>query len=74
MRNVHQILLPRPVDEIEIGGFSVKDFCRYVGIGRTNAYEELKAGRLRAKKCGKRTIILKSEALRWLDALPSQRN
>lgn len=55
------------------GVFSVKEFCQWAGIGRTAAYAEMKALRLSAKKFGRRTIIPKSEAERWLSALPSQR-
>lgn len=55
------------------GVFSVNEFCHWAGIGRTAAYAEMKAGRLSAKKFGRRTIILKSEAERWLTSLPSQR-
>ena len=55
------------------GVFSVSDFCQWAGIGRTAVYAEMKAGRLSAKKFGRRTIIPKSEAERWLASLPSQR-
>lgn len=54
------------------GALSILDFCRWAAIGRTAAYEELKAGRLRARKCGRRTIIPMTEAERWLSALPAQ--
>lgn len=55
------------------GVFSVNDFCQWAGIGRTAVYAEMKAGRLSAKKFGRRTIIPKIEAERWLASLPSQR-
>ena len=55
------------------GVFSVNEFCQWAGIGRTAVYAELKAGRLSAKKLGRRTIIPKGEAERWLASLPSQR-
>ena len=51
--------------------FSVEDFCDRFGIGRTAAYAELKAGRLKAQKCGRRTLIPRDEAERWLAALPA---
>lgn len=56
------------------GAFSVNDFCQWVGIGRTAVYAEIGSGRLMAKKLGRRTIIPKSEAERWLAALPLQRD
>ncbi|MBB2486639.1 helix-turn-helix domain-containing protein [Mitsuaria sp. WAJ17] len=52
---------------------SVNDFCLWAGIGRTALYAELKSGRLAAKKLGRRTIIVRSEAERWLASLPPQR-
>lgn len=52
-----------------IGVFSVNEFCNWAGIGRTAAYAEMKAGRLEARKFGRRTLILKSEAERWLLSL-----
>jgi hypothetical protein len=33
-------------------------------------YEEIKSGRLRARKIGKRTIIIVEDAEDWLRALP----
>ena len=48
---------------------SIPEFLAAVPIGRTKLYEELKAGRLRAVKVGKRTLILITEAERWLATL-----
>lgn len=50
--------------------FSVDEFCQWAGIGRTAAYAEMKTGKLPAKKLGRRTIILKSEAEKWMTSLP----
>ena len=57
-------------DDAPRGAFSVRDFCQWAGIGRTAFYEELKTGRLTAKKFGKRTLIPIAEAHRWLEGLP----
>ena len=57
-------------DDAPRGAFSVRDFCQWAGIGRTAFYEELKTGRLAAKKFGKRTLIPIAEAHRWLEGLP----
>ena len=51
--------------------FSIEQFCRRFGIGRTKVYEELKLGRLRARKIGRRTIIAEDDAESWLRRLPS---
>jgi excisionase family DNA binding protein len=39
-------------------------------IGRSHVYDEIKAGRLRAVKSGKRTLIQHEDAARWAKALP----
>jgi excisionase family DNA binding protein len=39
-------------------------------VGKTKAYEEIRAGRLRAVKCGKLTLILAEDYERWLASLP----
>ena len=62
-----------PTPKTKPGAFSVNDFCRWAGIGRTAAYAEMKAERLFAKKFGRRTFIPVAEAERWLNALPAQR-
>ena len=48
--------------------YSIPEFCKIAGVGRTKAYEELAAGRLKAKKVGSRTLI--TNAAEWLDSLP----
>jgi len=57
-------------NEISPRAFSISDFCRRYGIGRTNAYHEIAAGRLRAVKVGRRTLISHDAAEAWLAALP----
>lgn len=49
---------------------SVAQFCQDYDIGRTKAYEEIRSGRLRARKNGKRTIIIEDDAEDWLQHLP----
>ena len=50
---------------------TIKDFCAAFAIGRSLAYREIAAGRLNAKKVGKRTLILKADADAWASALPA---
>ena len=52
---------------------SVSEFCRRYGVGRSKAYEEIKAGRLRAVKTGHRTLIIVDDAEAWLLSRPSSR-
>src|SRR3954453_13533750 len=53
--------------------FDIASFCQRFRINRTAFYRELDAGRLAAKKVGRRTIIARADALRWLENLPKQR-
>ena len=50
--------------------FSIQEFSRVYGLGRTKAYSELKSGRLRGRKIGRRTIITEDDAEYWLRKLP----
>jgi len=50
--------------------FSIFDLTKDSGLGRTKIFEEIKEGRLIAHKCGRRTLILEDDYIRWLRALP----
>lgn len=40
--------------------------------GRTKVYDEIRKGRLRARKIGRRTIILDADLKDWLASLPTR--
>jgi hypothetical protein len=50
--------------------YSISDFCYVYGVGRTHAYAEISAGRLHARKAGRRTLITIDAAEAWLEQLP----
>lgn len=52
-------------------GMTVAQFCASVPVGKTKAYAEIKAGRLKARKIGSKTVILARDAKAWLDSLPA---
>jgi excisionase family DNA binding protein len=54
----------------ERGAFGVDDCCRYLGIGRTTFYLEVESGNLALRKVGRKSIVTRAEADRWLNALP----
>jgi excisionase family DNA binding protein len=43
----------------------------WLGISRSKAYEEIAAGRLRAVKCGSKTLVPYESGLAWLNGLPA---
>lgn len=45
---------------------SVGGAAARLGISRTLAYAEIKAGRLRALKVGRRTIVAREDQVAWL--------
>jgi hypothetical protein len=52
--------------------FSIQEFCAAFSIGRSKVFEEIRAGRLKARKAGARTLIANEDALEWLNALPAR--
>ncbi len=51
-------------------GLTVDELVAASGLGRTSIYAQIRDGQLVARKCGKRTIILPSDAKAWLQGLP----
>jgi excisionase family DNA binding protein len=50
--------------------YSIEEFTDVTGLGRTAVFDAIKTGRLRAKKSGRRTLILKEHADQFLRSLP----
>lgn len=48
---------------------TIEEACTAIGIGRTKLYQAINSGQLKAKKYGKRTIILKSDLEVFLETL-----
>jgi hypothetical protein len=57
--------------ENTIEAYTVNRFCDAFSLGRTYVYEQIKLKRLRAVKCGARTMILRQDAEAWANALPA---
>jgi excisionase family DNA binding protein len=51
-------------------GMSVSEACAVAGIGRTKIYQAISEGRLKARKCGKRTLVLRNDLRDFLTSLP----
>jgi hypothetical protein len=51
--------------------FSILEVCKLTSLGRTAVFAEIKAGRLIARKQGRRTLVLASDLAAWLRSLPA---
>ena len=60
---------PSPADRSP-WAFPPKDACRQIGCGMTTLYQEIAAGRIEARKMGKKTLIPAESLRAYLDALP----
>jgi excisionase family DNA binding protein len=50
---------------------SIDEAAALIGIGRDGVYRAINERRLRARKIGKRTLILAADLQAFLDALPT---
>lgn len=58
------------MESVERLAYSITEATVYLGFARDKVYEEIRAGRLRAKKAGRRTLILASDLNKYLASLP----
>jgi excisionase family DNA binding protein len=58
-------------DNVPREALSIAEACATAGIGRTKIYEAIANGSLQARKCGKRTLVLRADLRAYLAALPS---
>ena len=54
----------------ERAAFTVNQFLLWANTSRTTFYKEVSAGRIPIRKLGKRTLVLREDAERWLANLP----
>jgi hypothetical protein len=62
-------IMPRMPSGYE-GAFSIAEFCKRYGIGRSKAYDEIRQRKLSIRKVGTRSLILLCDAERWAASLP----
>ncbi|MFM5924583.1 MAG: helix-turn-helix domain-containing protein [Novosphingobium sp.] len=57
-------------NQIEPLADTIKVAAARLGICRAQIYNEIAAGRIMARKAGRRTLIERTEQERWLTSLP----
>lgn len=58
------------LSELQREGLSISEACAIAGIGRTKIYQAISEGNLKARKCGKRTLVLRDDLRNFLASLP----
>lgn len=56
-------------DVMDRAALNVDEFCATMGIGRTKFYDEVREGRIRVVKAGRRTLVPATEKQAWLERL-----
>jgi excisionase family DNA binding protein len=54
--------------------YNLTEACRVSRIGRTTLYAAIHTGELRARKVGRRTVVLHQDLVDWLDSCPGARD
>ena len=54
-------------------GLTIHEACTFSGIGKTKLYEAINSRKLKARKAGKRTLILSDDLRDYLSSLPLMR-
>ena len=62
----------RPPEQTNPKAYSVKEFCRVFGVGRTFAHGLVSAGVLKKKYAGRHLLITADSAQDWFAALPDE--
>ena len=48
----------------------IMEAARLAGVGRSTIYESINTGDLKARKAGRRTLILRDDLQAWLNSFP----
>ncbi len=49
--------------------YSLAEFAELVSLGRSKVYQEIRAGRLRIVKAGRRSLVTAVDLMAWLNGL-----
>ena len=62
---------PPPLPSPEV--FSIPEFCAWARVSRTTAFKEVAAGRLKARRIGRKSLVTLDAARAWVNSLPAMR-
>jgi excisionase family DNA binding protein len=67
-------MMANPPDQLsEKLSYTIAEAARALGIGKSTIYLALASGKLSARKCGSRTLLLADELRRYTSSLPPAR-
>ena len=66
---IYMAMIERSVSDRK-AAYTIKEVCALTGLGRDGIYRAISEGRLRARKFGKRTLVLDPDLYGFLEALP----
>ena len=52
--------------------FSIRDGCRFSGIGRTSLFEMIRTGKLRVRYLGRKILIRRDDLETLVEQLPTE--
>ena len=64
--------LDLPAGPVERFAYSIEEVTKVTGLGRSYIYEEIRDGRLRIRKAGRRSLVLPDDLKAWLASLPAK--
>jgi excisionase family DNA binding protein len=64
--------LPAPPLQEPKLAYTIKELCKAVGIGRGRVYQAIRDKKLRAVKCGHRTLVMAKDLEAWMQGWPER--
>jgi excisionase family DNA binding protein len=61
------------IEELRREALTISEVCSACGLGRSKVYEAIADGSLKARKAGRRTLVLRDDMKTFLAALPEAR-
>src|ERR1700730_4331330 len=60
-----------PLDSAKLA-YTIKEICKLIGISRATFYQVMRNKKLRAVKCGHRTLVMAKDLEAWMQAWPER--